>query len=118
MLDYDNIKDNAGKKVQLEASHRLSVEVGAKVEKKWKLDEGKAAIYVKPSVIQTIHRGGKLKVSGLDGIHTTEDRTLGRFEVGAEYDINSKWSVGATAAHTFGADYKDTTLTLDAKYRF
>ena len=118
MLDYDNIKDNAGKKVQLEAAHRITAEAGAKLEKKWTLDEGKAAIYVKPSVIQTIHGGGKLNVKGLDSIHTTEDRTLGRFEIGAEYEVNTRWSVGASTAHTFGSDYKDTTFSLDAKYRF
>ncbi|MBR2034080.1 MAG: autotransporter outer membrane beta-barrel domain-containing protein, partial [Alphaproteobacteria bacterium] len=118
MLDYDNIKDNAGKKVQLEAAHRITAEAGAKLEKKWTLDEGKAAIYVKPSVIQTIHGGGKLNVKALDSIHTTEDRTLGRFEIGAEYEVNTRWSVGASAAHTFGSDYKDTTFSLDAKYRF
>jgi len=118
MLDYDNIKDNAGKKVQLEASHRFTIEAGAKVEKKWKLDEGKASIYVKPSIVQTVHGGGKLNVAGLEGIHTSENRTLGRFEIGGEYEVNTRWSVGATAAHTFGADYKDTTFSLDAKYRF
>ena len=118
MLDYDNIKDNAGKKVQLESAHRITAEAGAKLEKKWTLDEGKAAIYVKPSVIQTIHGGGKLNVKALDSIHTTEDRTLGRFEIGAEYEVNTRWSVGASAAHTFGSDYKDTTFSLDAKYRF
>ncbi len=118
MLDYDNIKDNAGKKVQLEASHRFTIEAGAKVEKKWKLDEGKASIYVKPSIVQTVHGGGKLNVAGLEGIHTSENRTLGRFEIGAQYEVNTRWSVGATVAHTFGADYKDTTFSLDAKYRF
>ena len=118
MLDYDNIKDNAGKKVQLEAAHRITAEAGAKLEKKWMLDAGKAAIYIKPSVIQTIHGGGKLNVKALDSIHTTEDRTLGRFEIGAEYEVNTRWSVGASAAHTFGSDYKDTTFSLDAKYRF
>lgn len=73
---------------------------------------------MKPSVIQTLHSGGKLNIEQLDDIETSENRTLGRLEVGANYDVNARWSVGASASHIFGSDYSDTTFSLDAKYRF
>ena len=118
MLSYDNIKDNAGKEIKPETAHRITAEAGVKVEKQWSLDEGKAAIYMKPSVIQTLHGGGKLNFADLDSIHSNEDRTLGRLEIGGNYEVNARWSIGASAAHTFGSDYNDTSFNLDAKYRF
>lgn len=116
MLDYGKIKDNAGKDYNLKTAHRIETEAGAKLQKSWELDEGTAAIYVKPSVIQTLNSGGKFAIA--DDVTVLKNQTLGRLEIGAEADINQSWAVGVSAAHTFNNNYQDTSFNLDLKYRW
>ncbi len=118
MLDFDSFKDNAGKTIQTEAAHRITAEAGIKLENKWALGKDITTIYVKPSIIQNIHSGGKLSVGQFKTVHTTEDRTLGRLEIGAEFELANQWSMGADIAHTFGSDYNDTAFSLNIKYSF
>lgn len=117
MLKYDDIKDNAGKKVELKTAHRVEAEAGVKLKKSWQLEDGKAAIYVKPGLVQTFNGGGKIAFAR-DSADTLDDQTLGRAEIGADFQIDSRWSAGVSAAYTFNGDYEDTTFNLDLQYRF
>lgn len=118
MLDYDDIKDNVGKTYKMETAQRVEAEVGLKIRKSWEFDAGRAALYIKPSIIQTYHFGGEFALTDERKIKALRDETLGRVEAGAEVVVNARWSVGASVAHTFGSDYKETSANLDLKYRF
>ncbi len=117
MLKYDDIKDNAGKNVKFDTAHRVEIDAGVKIKKSWQLDEAKAAIYVKPSLVQTFNSGGDLVLAN-DATNTLDDQTLGRVEIGADFQLDTRWSVGASASHTFNSDYEDTSFNLDLQYRF
>lgn len=118
MLDYDDIKDNVGKTYKMETAQRVEAEAGLKIRKSWEFDAGRAALYIKPSIIQTYHFGGEFALTDERKIKALRDETLGRVEAGAEVVVNARWSVGASVAHTFGSDYKETSANLDLKYRF
>lgn len=118
MLDYDDIKDNVGKTYKMETAQRVEAEVGLKIRKSWEFDAGRAALYIKPSIIRTYHFGGEFALTDERKIKALRDETLGRVEAGAEVVVNARWSVGASVAHTFGSDYKETSANLDLKYRF
>lgn len=118
MLDYDDIKDNAGKKYKMETAQRVEAEAGLKIRKSWEFDAGRAALYIKPSIIRTYNFGGEFALTDERKIKALRDETLGRVEAGAEVVVNARWSVGASVAHTFGSDYKETSANLDLKYRF
>lgn len=118
MLNYDDIKDNVGKTYKMETAQRVEAEVGLKIRKSWEFDAGRAALYIKPSIIRTYHFGGEFALTDERKIKALRDETLGRVEAGAEVVVNARWSVGASVAHTFGSDYKETSANLDLKYRF
>lgn len=118
MLDYDDIKDNAGKKYKMETAQRVEAEAGLKIRKSWEFDAGRAALYIKPSIIRTYNFGGEFALTDERKIKALRDETLGRVEAGAEVVVNARWSVGASVSHTFGSDYKETSANLDLKYRF
>lgn len=62
--------------------------------------------YIKPSVIQTITSGGKVKVDDREYTDTLENETLGRIEIGADAEIVRNLSLGAFGNYTFGSEYK------------
>lgn len=118
MLKYDNFADNAGKKIKPETAHRAEAEAGVKLKKSWELQEGEAAVYVKPGVVQTYNDGGKFHLTHNISVDSLDNQTLARIETGAEFKINDRWSAGVSAAYTFNSDYRDTSVNLDLQYRF
>ncbi len=116
-VDYDDIHDDLKKNVKLGDFSRTEAEVGVKLKKDWKLDEGKANAYVKPAIVQTFG-DGSAQFADLGDVSSLDDETLGRLEIGGGFDINEQWNLSASAAYTFGSDYKDTSVNLDLKYNF
>ena len=75
-------------------------------------------MYVKPSLVQTYSEGDEVEVTGLGEIDTLEDQTLGRVELGGAYGMGDNWSVYGWANHTFGDDYKASTVGIGLNYNW
>ena len=117
VVKFDDIRDNAGKDVDVDKAGRLEVEASMKIAKTLVLDKNKKAnIFVTPSIIQSLNSNKDIEFNDGLVIEGTKDRTLGKIEIGGEYDINDKWSVSAQAGHTFGDDYKDTSANFNLRY--
>ncbi len=117
-VSYDDAKDNVGKKYEYEDIKQLELELGAKLGKSAYLPNGYYNVYVKPSIVQTYNDGDEVKISQLDTIDTLEDQTLGRVEIGGNYGIGDNWSLYGWTNHTFGDDYKATSLGLGLNYNW
>ncbi|MBR6663764.1 MAG: autotransporter outer membrane beta-barrel domain-containing protein, partial [Alphaproteobacteria bacterium] len=117
-ISYDDTKDNVGKKYEYEDIKQIELELGAKLGKSAYLMDGYYNMYVKPSLVQTYNDGDEVKISQLDTIDTLEDQTLGRVEVGGNYGVGDNWSVYGWANHTFGDDYKASTVGVGLNYNW
>ena len=115
-LNYGDATDNAGKTAEYGLLRQLELEAGVKLTKAFVMDEGYANVYVKPSVVQTFNGGDEVKVSGLREVNTLEDQTLGRIELGGRYGFTDQLSAYGWANHTFGDDYKASTVGLGLSY--
>ncbi len=117
-VDYDAAADNYGKEVEYGVQSRTELEVGIKVTKEWKLDEGKAEVYAKGAAIQSYHSGDKLQIGDVNNVQTLEDGTLGYGEIGFSAEIGDGWTLSASASHSFGNLYNDTQFNLNVAYSF
>ncbi len=115
-VDYDDATDSAGKIAKYNTLRQLELEAGVKLTKAFVTDEGYANVYVKPSVVRTIADGDKVKITGLGKVNTLEDQTLGRVELGGRYGFTEQLSAYGWANHTFGDDYKASTVGLGLSY--
>ena len=117
-VNYDDATDNVGKKAEYNDLKQIELEAGVKLTKAFRLDEGYANVYVKPSVVQTLVDGDEVNITGLGKVNTLDDETLGRIELGGRYGFTDQLSVYGWANYTFGSDYDATTVGLGLNYAF
>ncbi len=117
-IDFDNIRDGAGKTAKFETVGYWELEGGIKLEKTFALDEGSAKVYFKPSVIQTLSNSDKVNITGLYPISTYHDQTLGRIELGSRAPLNRSWSLYGWINYTFGSSYDATAFGAGLNYAF
>ncbi len=113
-INFDNAKDNVGKKYSWEDIKHLEAEFGVKLEKRMET----AKVYVKPSVIRTFTNDDAVRITGLNKLGTYDDGTLGRIEIGGRYGFNERLSAYGWANYTFGSDYDATAVGLGLNYAF
>ena len=117
-VNYDDATDSVGKKAEYNDLRQIELEAGVKLTKAFRLDEGYANVYVKPSVVQTIVDGDEVNITGLGKVNTLDDETLGRIELGGRYGFTDQLSAYGWANYTFGSDYDATTVGLGLNYAF
>ena len=117
-VNYDDATDSVGKKAEYNDLRQVELEAGVKLTKAFRLDEGYANVYVKPSVVQTLVDGDEVTVTNLGKVNTLDDETLGRIEFGGRYGFTDQLSVYGWANYTFGSDYDATTVGLGLNYAF
>ena len=117
-VNYDDATDSVGKKAEYNDLKQIELEAGVKLTKAFRLDEGYASVYVKPSVVQTIVDGDEVNITGLGKVNTLDDETLGRIELGGRYGFTDQLSAYGWANYTFGSDYDATTVGLGLNYAF
>jgi len=117
-VNYDDATDSVGKKAEYNDLKQIELEAGVKLTKAFRLDEGYASVYVKPSVVQTIVDGDEVTITGLGKVNTLDDETLGRIELGGRYGFTDQLSAYGWANYTFGSDYDATTVGLGLNYAF
>ena len=117
-VNYDDATDSVGKKAEYNDLKQIELEAGIKLTKAFRLDEGYANVYVKPSVVQTLVDGDEVNITGLGKVNTLDDETLGRIEFGGRYGFTDQLSVYGWANYTFGSDYDATTVGLGLNYAF
>ena len=117
-VNYDDATDSVGKKAEYNDLRQIELEAGVKLTKAFRLDEGYASVYIKPSVVQTIVDGDEVNITGLGKTNTLDDETLGRIELGGRYGFTDQLSAYGWANYTFGSDYDATTVGLGLNYAF
>ena len=117
-VNYDDATDSVGKKAEYNDLKQIELEAGVKLTKAFRLDEGYANVYVKPSVVQTLVDGDEVTITGLGKVNTLDDETLGRIELGGRYGFTDQLSAYGWANYTFGLDYDATTVGLGLNYAF
>ncbi len=113
-INFDDAKDNVGKKYSWEDIKHIEAEFGVKLEKQFEM----AKVYVKPSVIETFTSDDTVRITGLNKLGTYDDSTLGRIEIGGRYGFNERLSAYCWANYTFGSDYDATAVGLGLNYAF
>ena len=117
-VNYDDATDSVGKKAEYNDLRQVELEAGVKLTKTFRLDEGYANVYVKPSIVQTLVDGDEVNITGLGKVNTLDDETLGRIELGGRYGFTDQLSAYGWANYTFGSDYDATTVGLGLNYAF
>ena len=117
-VNYDDATDSVGKKAEYNDLKQIELEAGVKLTKAFRLDEGYANVYVKPSVVQTLVDGDEVTITGLGKVNTLDDETLGRIELGGRYGFTDQLSAYGWANYTFGSDYDATAVGLGLNYAF
>ena len=117
-VNYDDATDSVGKKAEYNDLKQIELEAGVKLTKAFRLDEGYANVYVKPSVVQTLVDGDEVNITGLGKTNTLDDETLGRIELGGRYGFTDQLSAYGWANYTFGSDYDATTVGLGLNCAF
>ena len=115
-VNYDDATDSVGKKAEYNDLKQIELEAGVKLTKAFRLDEGYANVYVKPSVVQTLVDGDEVNITGLGKVNTLDDETLGRIELGGRYGFTDQLSAYGWANYRFGSDYDATTVGLGLNY--
>ena len=117
-VNYDDATDSVGKKAEYNDLKQIELEAGVKLTKAFRLDEGYANVYIKPSVVQTLVDGDEVTITGLGKVNTLDDETLGRIEFGGRYGFTDQLSAYGWANYTFGSDYDATTVGLGLNCAF
>ena len=117
-VNYDDATDSVGKKAEYNDLKQIELEAGVKLTKAFRLDEGYANVYIKPSVVQTLVDGDEVTITGLGKVNTLDDETLGRIELGGRYGFTDQLSAYGWANYTFGSDYDATTVGLGLNCAF
>lgn len=116
---YIKFKDATvnNKKVSISAVNNVELEAALKYEYQFNNEyQLPTTGYIKPSVIQTISNGGKVKIDDREYNDTIENETLGRIEIGADAEIIKNFSVGAFGNYTFGSEYNAWGVGGNIKY--
>ncbi len=110
--NYDYIKFDKGhtkndKKISVGKVNSVELEAALKLEYQFNNQHQLPTTgYIKPSIIQTIPDGGKVKIGDKEYTKNLDNETLGRIEIGADTNLTTNFSVGVFGNYTFGSDYK------------
>ena len=105
-INFSDINDLNGKKGSVDNVNNVELEAALKYEYQFNNQyQLPTTGYIKPSVIQTISTGGKVKVADKEYDDTLENETLGRIELGADAELIRNFSIGAFGNYTFGSEY-------------
>ena len=113
-VKYDDIHDDYKKTAKYDMVRNIEAEAYVKIEKDYQLDEGQAAIYAKPAIVQSFGKGD-VEITGLSKTDGLDDMTYGRIEVGANVDLDNGWSVYGNVSQSFG-DYEATSVNVGVSY--
>ena len=111
-INFDETTDNVKKHYNWDDIKHLEAELALSLERK--LENGK--VYVKPSVIQTLTKDDNVSISSLKEIGTYKDGTLGRVEIGGNYNFNNSLSGYGWINYTYGSNYNATALGVGLNY--
>lgn len=117
MINWSSINDGT-KYARFGASSMWELEAGLKLEKVLTFAESDAKWYIKPSVIKTFAGNDKVRISGLENVHSLDDNTLGRISGGITYYISDRLNLYGNAGYTFGDDYKNISADVGLKFAF
>ena len=119
IISWDDMEDNAGKKVRYDMAYMGEIDLGVKIERSyWDIFGSKVTWYLRPSVVQTITAGDKVVVTGLNAIDTLDDDTMFRIRLGGYYDLRNGLIGNAEAAYTGNSNYDNLSLNLGVRYDF
>lgn len=105
-IDFDNTKDSVGKEFEFTNIHDVELEAALKLEYQFNNEHQLPTTgYIKPSIIQVLASGGKVKVDGREFKDTLDNETYGRIEVGADAELMRGFSLGVFGNYTAGSDY-------------
>ncbi len=106
-IKFDKGHTNNGKKISVGKINSFEMEAALKLEYRFNNERQLSTTgYLKPSVIQTIPDGGKVKVGDTEYTKTLDNETLGRIEVGADTNLTTNFAVGVFGNYTFGSSYE------------
>ncbi|MBR1825337.1 MAG: autotransporter domain-containing protein [Alphaproteobacteria bacterium] len=106
-IDFDNAKDSEGKEAEFSTIHDVELEAALKLEYQFNNEhELPTTGYIKPSIIQVLASGGKVKVDGREFKDTLDNETYGRIEVGADAELMNGFLLGVFGNYTAGSDYE------------
>ena len=117
-VSYDETTDSLGITYEYEDIQQIEFELGAKLGYAKYTKNGYYNVYVKPSLVKTINDGDEVEITDLGKVDTMEDMTLGRVEVSGNVGFNDNWSAYSWANHTFGSDYKATSVGIGINYNW
>ena len=118
-IKYDKGHTSNGKEVSIGKINSFEMEAGLKLEHQFNNSQQLSTTgYVKPSIIQTIPDGGKVKVDDREYKKTLDNETLGRIEIGADTNLTTSFSVGVFGNYTFGSSYEAWGVGGNVRYVF
>jgi outer membrane autotransporter protein len=116
-IKFKDANDVNGKKASIGAVNNVELEAALKYEYQFNNQyQLPTTGYIKPSVIQTIANGGKVKINEKEYDDTVYNETLGRIEIGADAELIRNFSVGAFGNYTFGSEYKAWGIGGNIRY--
>lgn len=118
-IKYDKGHTSNNKEVSIGKINSVELEAGLKLEHQFNNPQQLSTTgYIKPSIIQTIPDGGKVKVDDREYKKTLDNETLGRIEVGADANLTTSFSVGVFGNYTFGSHYDAWGVGGNVRYTF
>lgn len=111
-INFTHAYDNVGKLYSWDDIEYFELEFGVKAEKQF--DEAK--IYFRPALLQTFNVNDKVRISGLAPAETYRSQTLGRFEIGGNYNFSKSFSGYAFADYDIGHKYDSSSFGLGLSY--
>ena len=112
-IDFDDAKDNVGKKYKWDGVRQTSIEAGLKLEKQF---SHYSKLYIKPSIIKSYTYGDKVYITGLPSSDTIRNQILGRVEAGGRFGFTKDLSGYAWTNYTFGQHYDATAAGAGLNY--
>ncbi len=118
-IKYDKGHTSNGKEISIGKINSFEIEAALKLEHQFNNSQQLPTTgYVKPSIIQTIPDGGKVKVDDREYKKTLDNETLGRIEIGADTNLTTGFSVGVFGNYTFGSHYDAWGIGGNVRYVF
>ncbi len=118
-IKYDKGHTSNNKEVSIGKINSVELEAALKLEHQFNNSQQLPTTgYIKPSIIQTIPDGGKVKVDDREYKKTLDNETLGRIEVGADANLTTSFSVGVFGNYTFGSHYDAWGVGGNVRYTF
>ena len=111
-VNFDNTTDNVKKHYKWDDIKHLEAELALSLERRF----DNAKLYIKPGIIQTLTEDDNVSISGLKDIDTYKDSTLGRVEIGGNYNFNYNLSTYGWINYTYGSNYDATALGFGLSY--